>query len=96
MRSRLYSIAFCGFIVLSQHASSDGTLWWRQEAGPVPASECRAKLKAVTGRPKVGFSKWYDVTPALLDKHFGSPPIAEKGTWLGCWPEGTALDEPDS
>lgn len=91
----LRAILLWGFIVLSQHMGPDG-LWWRVERGPVTKDECRTMLKAVTGRPKVKFTAWYDVTPAVLAKHFGTPDIAERGTWLACWPEGTDLSEPES
>ncbi len=90
----LGGLVLCGFLALSQHQASDG-MWWRVEAGPFTAEECRAALKTVTTRPKVGFTKWYDVTPQMLEKHFGKPATLDRGTWLACWPEGTALDEPD-
>ncbi len=54
-------------------------------------------LKKVTTRPKVGLTgKWYDVTSAQLEKHFGHAVTPDKGTWVNCWPEGTDFSEPDS
>lgn len=94
-RTALCASLLCGFVVLSQHLASDG-MWWRQEAGPVSADACRALLKTVTSRSKVGMTKWYDVSPQQLEKQFGKPATPDKGTWLACWPEGTDLGEPDS
>jgi len=88
------ALCLCGFLVLSQHGASDG-MWWRVEKGPVTAEECRAALKQVTTRPKVGFTKWYDTTPQMLEQHFGKSATLDRGTWVACWPEGTDLGEPD-
>lgn len=71
-------------------------MWWRAESKPVTADECRALLKTVTTRAKVGFTKWYDVTPQQLERHFGHAVTPDKGTWVACWAEGTELGEPDS
>ena len=60
------------------------------------AEECRALLKRVTTRPKVGFTKWYDVTPQHLQQSFGHAATPDHGTWIACWAEGTVLGEPDS
>ena len=95
MHQRTAMLLVCGFIALSQHMASDG-LWWRRESGVISAAECRSLLKQVTTRSRVGFTKWYDVTPQQLEKHFGQAATLDKGTWLGCWPEGTDLAEPDS
>ena len=62
----------------------------------VSEDECRAILKRVTTRSMVGFTKWYDVSPQQLEKHFGTAPTPDKGTWLACWPEQTKLGVPDS
>lgn len=88
-------LLLCGFLALSQHGGAEG-FWWRVEAGPMTAAECRAVLKQVTTRSKVGFQKWYDVTPQMLEKQFGKAATPDKGTWLACWAEGTDLSEPDS
>ena len=91
-RGRLCLVLLCGWIAWSQHISSDGSLWWRAEHKGLSDGDCRALLKRVTGRPKVGFTKWYDVTPQQLTDHFGQPPSPDKGTWLACWPEGFDFD----
>ena len=95
MQGRLATLVVCGFIALSQHLASDG-MWWRRESGVVSADECRTLLKQVTTRPRVGFTKWYDVTPQQLEKQFWHAATADKGTWLGCFPEGTEFAEPDA
>lgn len=92
----LRAILLCGFVVVSQHLATDGSFWWRHEGGVRSAEDCRTLLKRITGRPKVGFTKWYDVSPQMLAEAFGVPPTPEKGTWIACWPEGTTLGEPDS
>lgn len=82
--------AWCllAWLVISQHRGADGNLWWRAET-PVPISEddCRLLLKQVTGRPAVGFTKWYDVTTAQLHDQFGSVATPTKGSWVACWSE---------
>ena len=95
-RAAVGTILLCGWIVLSQHRGSDGAFWYRTEAGPVSAEECRATFKRVTTRPKVGMTKWYDVSMPQLEKHFGHGATPTLGSWLACWPEGTVLGEPDS
>ncbi len=95
-RGHLCAVLTCSYLLLSQHMGSDGGLWWRQETKPISEAECRAALKKVTTRPKVGFTKWYDVTPQQLQQEFGQAATPDKGTWLACWPEGTKLGEPDS
>ena len=95
-RAALSTIVLVGWMVLSQHRGSDGSFWYRTEAGPVLAEECRALVKRTTTRPKIGFTKWYDVTPQQLEKQFGQPAPATLGSWVACWPEGTILGEPDS
>ena len=67
-------------------------MWWRAEHKGMTAAECRTLLKRVTGRPKVGFTKWYDVTPQQLQHHFGKPASPDRGTWLACWPEPFDFD----
>jgi hypothetical protein len=89
-------ILLCGFLVLSQHRGSEGGFWYRTEVGPVSADECRALLKRVTTRSKVGFTKWYDATTPQLEKQFGHAAVPTMGSWIGCWPEGTDLSAPDS
>ncbi len=88
------ALLLCAFVAWSQHIGSDG-FWWRQESAAVPEAECRALLKIATGRPKVGFTKWYDVTTQQLEKQFGRVITPDKGTWLACWAEGTTFGEPD-
>lgn len=85
-----------GFIVYSQHRAADGSFWYRTEAGPMPYAACAAALKRVTTRDKVRQTVWYDVTTALLEKHFGHPAVPTLGSWLGCWAHGTDLGLPDS
>lgn len=81
----------CGWIVLSQHRGSDGVFWYRTEHAPVTVSECRALVKHVTTRSLIGLTKWYDVSPAQLQKHFGQDAPVTLGSWIACWPEGTVL-----
>ena len=96
-RCSLGAIVLCGWIALSQHAASDGTLWWRAEHGPVTKEECRALIKKVTGRPKVALAgQWYDVVPARLEQVFGQGPTADRAVWVTCVPEGTDFSEPAS
>ncbi len=95
-RGVVSALLLCQYLLLSQHMASDGSLWWRQETKPVSKDECRAELKRITTRPKVRFTAWYDVSPQQLFQAFGHAATPDKGTWLACWPEGTALDEPDS
>jgi hypothetical protein len=98
MRHSWFStLVVCGFIALSQHGGAEG-MWLRVEKGPMPEAECRALLKKITTRAKVGFTKWYDVTPQMLEKEFGTPATPDRGTWLACWPDGTVpvMGEPDS
>jgi hypothetical protein len=83
-----------GWLVLSQHMSSDG-LWWRLEATGTK-DECRSAVKAATTRSRIRMTAWYDVSPQQLEKQFGHAATPDKGTWLACWPEGTALDEPEA
>lgn len=71
-------------------------MWWRVERGPISEAECRAALKTITTRAKVGFTKWYDVTPQMLEKAFGQAATPDRGTWVACWAEGTELGAPDS
>lgn len=94
-RGRLCALVLCGYLAISQHIGAEG-FWWREESKVVSEAECRALLKQATGRPKVGFTKWYDVTPQQLEKQFGVVVTPDKGTWLACWPEGTQLGAPDS
>src|SRR5258708_37239255 len=89
------ALLLCGYLLLSQHMGSDGALWWRQETKPVSKDECRAVLKRVTTRSKVRMTTWYDISPLHLEKEFGNAATPDKGTWLACWPGGTALDTPD-
>lgn len=96
MRRPLLLWLRCGWIVLSQHRASDGSFWYRTEAGPVPESECRALVKQVTSRPKIGMTKWYDVSMAQLAQAFQHAAPPTMGSWIACWPEGTVLGEPDS
>ena len=93
----LSALLLCGWIALSQHAASDGSYWWRVERGPIAKEECRALIKQVTGRPKVGLTgKWYDVSPVRLQEVFGRGVTAERAVWVTCVPEGTDFSEPDS
>ena len=91
-----------GWIVLSQHMGSDNQLWWRAETDSVDEATCRLALKQVAGRPKVGVTKWYDVTPAQVHDRFGSVATPDKGTWVACWPadvwrnQNAIWAEPDS
>lgn len=85
-----------GYIVYTQHRGADGGFWYRTEAGPMSEADCRAALKKITTRSVVGFTKWYDVTMPLLEKHFGHPAVPTFGSWVACWAEGTKLGEPDS
>ena len=80
------------WILWSQHMSTAGPLWWRPEAGPVTNDECRALLKKVSGVRKVKFTGWYDTSPAVLEKNFGTPANPEKGTWIACWPAAFDFD----
>lgn len=90
------TLLLCGFLAYSQHRGSDGGFWYRIEAGPMPAADCRAVLKKITTRTKVGFTKWYDVTMPILERQFGHLAVPTMGSWIACWPEGTDLAEPDS
>lgn len=74
------------WLLWSQHADAKGQLWWRTEGGPYSDQECRTQLKFATTRPKVGFTKWYDITPQHLEKVFGNAATPDKGTWIACWP----------
>jgi len=80
-------LLLCAWLVLSQHRGSDGQLWWRTEHAPVTEAECHAMLRAVSGLPKVGPTKWYDTTTDLLRQQFGTMPTPTKGSWVACWPE---------
>lgn len=95
-RGGVCAVIVSSYVLLSQHMGSDGSLWWRQETKPLSRDECRAALKKVTTRPRVGFAKWYDVSPQQLFQEFGHAATSDRGTWLACWPEGTDLSEPDS
>lgn len=90
------SILLCGWMLLSQHRDSGGDFWYRQETKPVSLEECRATLKRVTTRSRVGVTKWYDVAPSQLTREFGHAMVPSLGSWLACWPEQTRLGEPDS
>lgn len=96
MKKIAVMVLLCGWIALSQHRGSDGAFWYRIESTPMSLDACRATLKQVTTRPKVGLTKWYDVTMAQLERKFGQPAVATMGSWLACWPEGTSLGDPDS
>jgi hypothetical protein len=74
------------WLLWSQHASTAQQLWWRTEAGPFTDAACRAELKRASSRPKVGFTKWYDVTPQHLEKLYGMAATPDRGTWIACWP----------
>mgnify|MGYP001589919630 CR=1 FL=1 len=74
------------WLLWSQHSSTTGEFWWRTEAGPFTDEECRADLKRATSRPKVGFTKWYDISPQHLEKLYGLAATPDKGTWVACWP----------
>jgi len=84
-------LVLCGWVVISQHRGSDGALWYRGEAGPMSVEACRALLKTVTTRSRVGLIKWYDATPQQLTHHFGHDATPTLGSWLACWPEGAEL-----
>lgn len=90
-------ILLCAWIAWSQHLGSDGSMWWRPETPTGVSSEvCRALVKTVAGRPKVGMTKWYDVSPQQLERQFGHAATPDKGTWIACWPEAFIFGEPDS
>ena len=90
------TLVLCAWTVVSQHAGTDGAMWWRTEATAVSAEQCRLLLKAVVVRPKVGLGKWYDVSPLTLEKHFTVPATPDKGTWVGCYPAEFPFGEADS
>lgn len=97
-RTAALCAVLCGYIVLSQHRDLSGDFWYRTEVGPVSAEECRAILKRVTTRSRVGFTKWYAMTPQQLETLWGRAATVDNGTWIACWAEGseTYLGVPDS
>ncbi len=102
MRHAIGLLVLCLWMVLSQHRGSDSQLWWRPETKPVSLEECFGHLKAVSGRPAVGATKWYDVRMAQLHQHFGTVDTPTISSWFACWPEdvwrtsGTTIwGEPD-